>query len=49
MAEQCGITSKLSVHPSIALGSYEVTLLELTAAYAAFATGSKVTPAPIPL
>jgi penicillin-binding protein 1A len=45
MAEQCGITSKLSVHPSIALGSHEVTLLELTAAYAAIATGSKVTPA----
>lgn len=44
MAEQCGITSKLSAHPSIALGSFEVTLLELTAAYAAIATGTKVTP-----
>jgi penicillin-binding protein 1A len=44
MAEQCGITSKLSVHPSIALGSFEVTLLELTSAYAAIATGRKVTP-----
>ena len=44
MAEQCGITSKLSAHPSIALGSFEVTLLELTAAYATIATGRKVTP-----
>ncbi len=44
MAEQCGITSKLGVHPSIALGSFEVTLLELTSAYAAIATGRKVTP-----
>ena len=44
MAEQCGITSKLSAHPSIALGSFEVNLLELTSAYAAVATGRKVTP-----
>ena len=44
MAEQCGITSKLSTHPSIALGSFEVTLMELTAAYAVIATGRKVTP-----
>jgi len=45
MAEQCGITSKLNAHPSIALGSSEVTLMELTAAYAVIATGRKVMPA----
>jgi len=44
MAERCGIRSNLDTHPSIALGSFEVTLLDLTAAYMAFATGKKVAP-----
>jgi membrane peptidoglycan carboxypeptidase len=35
LAEAMGITSPLPPHPSLALGSAEVTLLELTAAYAA--------------
>ena len=38
-AQRLGITSKLSPHPSIALGAAEVTLIELTAAYAAVANG----------
>ena len=38
-ARQLGITSKLHTHPSLALGSAEVTLLELTAAYATVANG----------
>jgi penicillin-binding protein 1A len=36
-ARRLGITSKLAVHPSIALGASEVTLIELTGAYATFA------------
>ena len=36
-ARQLGITSRLHAHPSLALGSAEVTLLELTAAYATVA------------
>ena len=36
-ARRLGITSALAAHPSIALGTSEVTLLELTSAYAAFA------------
>jgi penicillin-binding protein 1A len=39
MAERLGITSKLRDHPSLALGSSEVSLLELTAAYAEVANG----------
>jgi len=38
-AHRLGITSDLKAHPSIALGSSEVTLLELTAAYGPFANG----------
>ena len=38
-ARRLGITSKLPPHPSIALGAVEVTLIELTAAYAAVANG----------
>ena len=38
-ARQLGITTDLHGHPSLALGSAEVTLLELTAAYAAVANG----------
>jgi penicillin-binding protein 1A len=44
MAQKCGITSKLNTHPSIALGSFEVTLIELTSAYAVIATGKKKAP-----
>ena len=36
-AQRLGITSRLEVAPSLALGASEVTLLELTSAYAAFA------------
>ncbi len=41
-ARQLGITAPLHDHPSLALGSAEVTLLELTAAYAAVANGGKL-------
>ncbi|RMD65265.1 MAG: penicillin-binding protein, partial [Alphaproteobacteria bacterium] len=37
LAHRLGITSDLAVRPSLALGASEVTLLELTGAYAAFA------------
>jgi len=44
-ARRLGITSELEATPSIALGTSEVTLLELTAAYAVFANrGSGVWP-----
>jgi penicillin-binding protein 1A len=44
-AKRCGITSKLDPNASLALGTSEVTPLELTAAYGAFASGGlKVTP-----
>ncbi len=39
VARRLGITGELTVHPSLALGSSEVTLLELTGAYATFANG----------
>ncbi len=38
-AKRLGITSRLRPHPSIALGASEVSLLEMTAAYAVFANG----------
>jgi penicillin-binding protein 1A len=38
-AQRAGITSPLEPNPSLALGTSEVTPLELTAAYAAFANG----------
>ena len=38
-AQQLGVSSPLHSHPSLALGSAEVTLLELTAAYATVANG----------
>ncbi len=41
VARVLGITSDLRPHPSIALGSFEVTLLELTGAYAAIAADAK--------
>jgi penicillin-binding protein 1A len=44
-AKRCGITSKLEPHASLALGTAEVTPLELTSAYAVFASGGlKVRP-----
>ncbi|MFD0987907.1 transglycosylase domain-containing protein [Methyloligella solikamskensis] len=39
-ARDLGITSELHVTPSLALGVYEVNLLELTSAYAAAASGA---------
>ncbi len=39
VARRLGITGDLTIHPSLALGSSEVTLLELTGAYATFANG----------
>jgi len=38
MARQLGITSEIPQYPSIAIGAAEVTLLEMVAAYATFAT-----------
>lgn len=38
-AQRLGITTPLRHHPTIALGSSEVTLLEMTAAYSAFGNG----------
>src|SRR5690349_2253819 len=38
-AQRCGITSPLTANASLALGTSEVTPLELTTAYAAFASG----------
>ena len=42
MAERLGITSELRDDPSLALGSSEVSLLELTAAYAEIANGGRL-------
>src|SRR5262249_52516419 len=39
MARRLGVTSELQPEPSLALGSNEVTLLELTGAYAHLAAG----------
>lgn len=41
VARRLGITSELAPVPSLALGSSEVTLLEMSAAYAAIAAGAK--------
>ena len=38
-AQRCGITSPLAANARLALGTSEVTPLELTGAYAAFANG----------
>lgn len=44
-AKRLGITSELSAIPSLALGTEEISLLEMTASYSAFANlGYKVTP-----
>ena len=39
VARRLGITTPLAAHPSVALGASEVSLIELTAAYAAVANG----------
>ncbi len=41
LARRLGIATPLRPHPSLALGSFEVTLLELTALYAHFANGGR--------
>jgi penicillin-binding protein 1A len=41
MARRLGITSDLKVHPSLALGSSEVTLIDLVRAYAVVANGGQ--------
>jgi penicillin-binding protein 1A len=43
-AQRLGIASEIKPHPSLALGTSEVTLLELTAAYAPFANGGHRAP-----
>ncbi len=43
-AARCGIRTPLRPHPSIALGSCEVTLLDLTASYVTLATGKRIEP-----
>ncbi len=40
-ARRLGVTTPLNAHPSLALGASEVTLIELTAAYAAVASGGR--------
>jgi penicillin-binding protein 1A len=42
LAERLGITSELRAHPSLALGTSEVNLIELTAAYATVANGGRL-------
>ncbi len=44
LARRLGITSHLTPSPSLALGSSEVTLLELTRAYGVFAAGGRSLP-----
>ena len=43
VARRLGISSRMRPHPSIALGTFEVNLLELTTAYAHFANGGRQT------
>lgn len=43
-AERCGIKSTIAPYLSTALGAADVTPIEITAAYAAFATGKKIDP-----
>ena len=45
MSKRLGITTKLDAVPSLPLGTYEINIIEMTAAYATFANlGYKVTP-----
>ena len=39
LSRRLGITSELRAYPSLGLGAFEISLLELTAAYATFANG----------
>ncbi|MEH6404360.1 MAG: PBP1A family penicillin-binding protein [Sneathiella sp.] len=41
MAGKLGLTGKMPAHPSISLGTNEVTLLEMTSAYAVIANGGR--------
>lgn len=41
LVQRCGIRSPIAPYPSLALGTSPVTLLELTSAYAVFATGGQ--------
>lgn len=41
MARRLGLSGRLRAHPSLALGAFEVSLLQLTAAYAHFANGGR--------
>ncbi len=41
MARRLGLSGHLRAHPSLALGTFEVSLLQLTAAYAHFANGGQ--------
>src|SRR3954462_3559869 len=47
-AHRLGISSKLDANPSIALGTSEVSVIELVGAYAPFANGGLGVPPPIP-
>jgi penicillin-binding protein 1B len=39
LAKKCGISSKMEPYPSLALGSFEVTPMEIASSYCAFANG----------
>ena len=41
MARRLGLSGRMRAHPSLALGAFEVNLLQLTAAYAHFANGGQ--------
>jgi penicillin-binding protein 1A len=41
MARRLGLSGRMRAHPSLALGTFEVSLLQLTAAYAHFANGGQ--------
>ena len=41
MARRLGLSGRMRAHPSLALGTFEVNLLQLTAAYAHFANGGQ--------
>lgn len=41
MARRLGLSGRMRAHPSLALGTFEVNLMQLTAAYAHFANGGR--------
>ena len=41
MARRLGLSGRMRAHPSLALGTFEVNLMELTASYAHFANGGR--------